>query len=76
MHRYVIALLLLVTPTAAGVRDLTVEQVRYLLSATGFNPGTVRMLGDAGRYELRSVLVESGSHHNEFLVKVRIDPVN
>ena len=69
-------LLLLVSSSAAGVRDLTVDQVRYLLSATGFNPGTVRMIGDAGRYELRSVLVESGTHHNEFVVKVRIEPVN
>ena len=75
-YRSVLVLLLLVSSSAAGVRDLTVDQVRYLISASGFNPGTVRMLGDSGRYELRSVLVEPGSHHNEFLVKVRIDPVN
>ena len=55
----------------AGERGLTLEQARYIIASSGFNPGTVRSLGDAGRYMLRSVSVAGGGH--DFVIRVRVD---
>ena len=75
ISRVALALALLGSATEAGPRGLTVDEVRYLISASGFNPGTVRQLGENGRYVLRSVAVEPGHQHGEFVVRIKVDPI-
>jgi hypothetical protein len=72
ISRAALALLLLISPSAAGVRDLTPEHVRGLLAAVGVNPGTSRML-DGERYVLRSVVVANGGRPGEFLIRLRVE---
>lgn len=55
---------------AWGRETLTAEHVRNALSAAGFNPGTTR-----DGYVLRSVHVEAGEHRGEFVVRIKIEPV-
>ena len=54
-------------------RDLTAEQARNVLAVAGINPGTVRQIGDMGRYMLRSVDVTHGRERGEFMVRIRIE---
>ena len=72
--RIALAIVLLGSATEAGPRGLTIEQARYLVSASGFNPGTVRQIGEAGRFVLRSVSVTGGGQ--EFDIRVRIAPLD
>lgn len=52
-------------------RELTAEQARSVLASAGINPGTVRQVGDMGRFELLSVDVTKRGR-GEFLVRIRI----
>lgn len=65
-----IGLLAAYTAAASG-RGLTLVQARELVAASGFNPGTVRQLGDAGRYALRAVSVTGGGQ--DFTIRVRVE---
>lgn len=70
----IIALLVGAQVVASGQsRDLTAEQARSVLSGAGINPGTVRQIGDMGRYMLRSVDVTHGRERGEFMVRIRIE---
>jgi hypothetical protein len=54
-------------------RDLTAEQARSVLASAGINPGTVRQIGDMGRFALRSVDVAHGRERGEFVVRIKIE---
>jgi hypothetical protein len=53
-------------------RDLTAEQARSVLASAGINPGTVRQVGDMGRFMLRSVDVTKHGP-GDFNVRLRIE---
>ncbi|HEV3312199.1 MAG TPA: hypothetical protein VG815_16940 [Chloroflexota bacterium] len=55
-------------------RDLTAEQARSVLASVGINPGTIRQVGDMGRFELLSVDVAKRGR-GEFLVRIKIGAV-
>jgi len=55
-------------------RDLTAEQARSVLASAGINPGTVRQVGDMGRFELLSVGVTKRGR-GEFVVRIKIGAV-
>ena len=50
--------------------DLTPGHVRTLMSAAGFNPGTIRRLEGLGLYQLESVSVAGA--HGDFNVHLRV----
>jgi len=60
------------TPALAG--GLTVPEARYLLSASGFNPGATRRVGNRV-FMLQSVQVGGGKRRGEFLVRVVVGEV-
>lgn len=57
---------------ALAADDLTPSHVQAIFSARGANPGAV-FQADGKRYVLRSMSVESGGHHGEFVVRIRVD---
>ncbi len=67
--------LLAATPAFAQSRDLTAEQARGVLALAGINPGTVRQVGDLGRFALRSVAVRHGAGRGKFIVLITIEAV-
>jgi hypothetical protein len=75
MVRALVVLLLLCSASSAGQRDLTVDEVRYLIAASGFNPGTIKQIGELGQYQLKSVLVEGGKQHGEYLIRIQVTPI-
>ncbi len=62
-----------VTQSFGQSRDLTAEQARSVLASAGINPGTVRQVGDMGRFMLRSVEVTHGRGLGEFVVRIKIE---
>lgn len=72
--RALLLLTMLASPAAAG--DMTValtpNHVQAIFAARGANPGAVFMLGDAGRYVLRSLSV-SGGANGEFAIHIKVD---
>lgn len=75
MRLFLVALAL-ISPVAAMAGDispaLTPGHVQAIFSARGANPGAVFVLGDAGRYVLRSLSV-SGGHNGEFEIHIKVD---
>lgn len=68
------AIFLSFSTLAAGEgRELTVDQARQIVAGAGLNPGTVRQIGDLGRYALRSVEVDRGHRPGEFIIRVRVE---
>jgi hypothetical protein len=59
-----------VTRHAKSRETLTAEHIRNALGAVGFNPGSMR-----DGYVLRSIHVERGEQHGEFVVRLRIEAV-
>jgi hypothetical protein len=66
------AMISAVAPSRAAASDLTLEDVRALVAAMGFNPGTSRLFGNRGVQTLTNVDVDKGEKRGEFVIRVRI----
>ena len=58
--------------TQAVAADLTVDQLRVLLSMSGLNPGTSKRIGNLGIQTLTKVDVQKGKHKGDFVIHVHI----
>ena len=73
--RFVIAILAAIASTQTMAADLSASDVRELLAAVGFNPGTSRVIGEFGVQTLTKVAVAKGHRRGEFIIQINIAPV-
>jgi len=62
----------IIASSAVMAADLTVDQLRVLLSMSGLNAGTSKRIGNLGIQTLTKVDVQKGKHKGDFVIRVHI----